>query len=68
MIIEGSHLDPGLFLYEFGRYGMQHMQARLNKPQLPAEPHGVADLADGPPCNGDATSRSAIATLDCLQI
>ena len=25
IIMEGSHLDPGLFLYEFGKYGTGHL-------------------------------------------
>lgn len=36
MIVEGSHLDPGLFLYEFGRYGVHHMQQRLVQASLHA--------------------------------
>jgi len=26
VIIEGMHIDPGLYLYEFGRYGLHHPQ------------------------------------------
>ena len=36
IIIEGSHLDPGLFLDEFGRYGV-HM--RLAMPAAPSSDH-----------------------------
>lgn len=25
IIIEGLHLDPGLYLYEFGKYGIRHL-------------------------------------------
>ena len=25
IIIEGLHLDPGLYLYEFGKYGVAHL-------------------------------------------
>jgi hypothetical protein len=29
VIIEGMHIDPGLYLYEFGRYGLHHLQGGL---------------------------------------
>jgi hypothetical protein len=28
IIIEGLHLDPGLYLYEFGKYGIRHLHTR----------------------------------------
>ena len=28
IIIEGLHLDPGLYLHEFGRYGIRHLHTR----------------------------------------
>ncbi|KAK9815940.1 hypothetical protein WJX72_012313 [[Myrmecia] bisecta] len=29
IIIEGLHLDPGLYLYEFGRYGLMHLMDKI---------------------------------------
>ena len=28
IIIEGLHLDPGLYLHEFGKYGIRHLHTR----------------------------------------
>lgn len=28
IIIEGLHLDPGLYLHEFGKYGISHLHTR----------------------------------------
>jgi hypothetical protein len=39
--MEGLHLDPGLYLYEFGRYGQAHL---LDRPPPPS----AAQLAPGP--------------------
>lgn len=36
IIIEGLHLDPGLYLYEFGRYGIRHLHTR-NDSLLPTQ-------------------------------
>ena len=38
VIIEGMHIDPGLYLYEFGRYGLHHLQG-------PGTPQGVGSMA-----------------------
>ena len=37
IIIEGLHLDPGLYLYEFGKYGIGHLHTR-NDSMLPGQP------------------------------
>ena len=31
IIMEGMHLDPGLYLYEFARYSQAHLSERLSK-------------------------------------
>ena len=36
IIIEGLHLDPGLYLYEFGKYGIRHLHTR-NDSMLPGQ-------------------------------
>ena len=36
IIIEGLHLDPGLYLYEFGKYGIRHLHTR-NDSLLPSQ-------------------------------
>lgn len=36
IIIEGLHLDPGLYLYEFGKYGIRHLHLRSDS-LLPSE-------------------------------
>ena len=36
IIIEGLHLDPGLYLYEFGKYGIRHLHTR-NDSMLPSQ-------------------------------
>ncbi len=36
IIIEGLHLDPGLYLYEFGKYGIRHLHTRSDS-LLPAQ-------------------------------
>ena len=45
IIIEGMHLDPGLYLDEFGKYGIRHLHSRSNS-MLPSGPstaqHGDA--------------------------
>ena len=33
IIIEGLHLDPGLYLYEFGKYGISHLHTRNDSMQ-----------------------------------
>lgn len=37
IIIEGLHLDPGLYLHEFGKYGISHLHTRSDS-MLPAQP------------------------------
>ncbi|KAL3130851.1 hypothetical protein ABBQ38_000183 [Trebouxia sp. C0009 RCD-2024] len=36
IIIEGLHLDPGLYLHEFGKYGISHLHTRSDS-MLPAQ-------------------------------
>lgn len=31
IIMEGMHLDPGLYLYEFARYSQAHLTAKLSE-------------------------------------
>ena len=31
IIIEGMHLDPGLYLYEFARYSQAHLTEKLSR-------------------------------------
>ena len=31
IIMEGMHLDPGLYLYEFARYSQAHLSERLSR-------------------------------------
>lgn len=31
VIMEGMHLDPGLYLYEFARYSQAHLSERLSR-------------------------------------
>ena len=42
IIIEGLHLDPGLYLYEFGKYGISHLHTR-NDSMLPGQPAEAAE-------------------------
>lgn len=37
IIIEGLHLDPGLYLHEFGKYGISHLHTRHDS-MLPVQP------------------------------
>ncbi|KAK9863060.1 hypothetical protein WJX84_002161 [Apatococcus fuscideae] len=42
IIIEGLHLDPGLYLYEFGKYGVAHLLREHRKLQRSLSAHEVA--------------------------
>ena len=40
IIIEGLHLDPGLYLYEFGKYGIRHLHSRADS-LLPSQQSNI---------------------------
>ena len=50
IIMEGMHLDPGLYLYEFARYSQAHLTAKLSErkslrshePKAASSEHGLA--------------------------
>ncbi|KAL0041761.1 hypothetical protein WJX79_003730 [Trebouxia sp. C0005] len=44
IIIEGLHLDPGLYLYEFGKYGIRHLHTRSDS-LLPSQASARQDDA-----------------------
>ncbi len=59
IIIEGLHLDPGLYLYEFGKYGIRHLHSRSDSwlPSQASAKQGDAVLVEPvspEPINPDA--------------
>lgn len=64
--MEGLHLDPGLYLYEFGRYGQAHLLERPAPPAAPTrQPRPSPDPGEsrlkGPPGHAtDDTVPSAV--------
>lgn len=66
IIIEGLHLDPGLYLYEFGKYGIRHLHSRADSllPQQSLAPHDDALLLEPgnpEPLNPDRSIQEAAA-------
>lgn len=66
IIIEGLHLDPGLYLYEFGKYGIRHLHSRghsLLPSQLSAATQETKDVLVEPvnpePMNPDSDVQQA---------
>ena len=65
IIMEGMHLDPGLYLYEFARYSQAHLSERLSrrkslrspdlKSSTPEEQHAAHRAS--PPQDAAALSR-----------
>lgn len=67
IIIEGLHLDPGLYLYEFGKYGIRHLHSRADSllPSQQSNTHQDEALLVEPvnpePLNPDENVQEAAA-------
>ena len=73
IIMEGMHLDPGLYLYEFARYSQAHLSEKLSQRnslrarnlQL-AQPSGQHDApAQASPPQATAKDNCAEEELRC---
>ena len=45
ILIEGFHLDPGLYLYEFGKYGVGHLTGSSDFEGLAGSPTPLSKQA-----------------------
>ena len=61
IIMEGLHLDPGLYLYEFGRYGQAHLLEGAAPPRAPPRGAEPSCKTPGPECATSAAARVGAA-------
>lgn len=57
IIMEGMHLDPSLYMYEFARFGQAHLKGAA-VPGGDSVPAGVSELAS--PGVEEATSKGRL--------
>lgn len=58
IIMEGLHLDPGLYLYEFGRYGQAHLLEAAAPPRAPLRQAETPCQTADPECTTSAAARA----------
>lgn len=68
IIMEGMHLDPGLYLYEFARYSQAHLSEKLSQ-RMPLK---ARDLQLAQPSNehdpsAQASPPQATAQENCAE-
>ena len=59
--MEGLHLDPGLYLYEFGRYGQAHLLEGAAPPRAPPRGAETPCKKPDPECTTSAAARAGAA-------
>ena len=59
--MEGLHLDPGLYLYEFGRYGQAHLLEGAAPPRAPPREAETPCQNPDPECTTSAAARAGAA-------
>ena len=61
IIMEGLHLDPGLYLYEFGRYGQAHLLEGAGNPRASPREAEAPRHDPGPESTASAAAREGAA-------